>query len=627
MARTNRWRFLVSLSLALGPVSAASAQDTRTTCNSVLGRTDCQTTKVTSLSEVFKRLNEERQLAREAASQEAFQAQLQALVESSMAADAARAENDALRTRTDAASAAAARAKHEAAARLFQGKAGAALNAIGDSLGLSGASHATFLDRAAPILQDIFVANPLASTIDIRDNLTPLVEALRSRRDRYSSQLSLWEGANVASMGLSSAEMDKLRGTVSLGLQRALSLDTPDAQAGLPIAELDSVLAAVAANRRACLSTLGIGTCDEQALPTALTPKASQARAARQQAERRRATEDSAHAFVIERKRVADSTANAPFVERKRVADSTANAPFVERQRVADSTANARLRERLRLACEREPEACDVEALPISERGAVKKIKLLFSKAPVSSRLNGAVAEVVRGRDTIVNFKGRFGLGTSAASVRRQHFISDGTSKIAIEWRYRAAAWGPLAPRESEKITVIIDSVTAAWESVHIRGNRGSGGGFCWTAVRLEDAASVRIFGVDGQYSEDTTYVEQLHGRAVIPAFAAPPIALLSPPHHDWSSLRGGTSFFLPPFEITETGALWRQTIRYEAGMHRTFQFERTGDGPVFNSGVQVQSLRFTLRALAMDTIPAPWVDDPVPTCPQLMAPPAIPWK
>jgi len=132
------------------------------------------------------------------------------MVEASLSASEARIASEREELRREA------RAKNEAAARLFWRRAGSILQSVGDSLSLGDAGYRRLVSEAYPILQDIFTASPSASNAEITDNLLPVVLPYRRRSSEFDSAVNAWIAENrIALQGVGSKGVGVVATTIA----------------------------------------------------------------------------------------------------------------------------------------------------------------------------------------------------------------------------------------------------------------------------------------------------------------------------------------------------------------------------------------------------------------------------
>lgn len=198
------------------------------------------------------------------------------MVEASLAASNARLASEREEVRREA------RARNEAAARLFWRRAGALLQAIGDSLNVGEAGYRQLVADAYPVLQDLFTASPGASNVEITDNLLPVVVPYRRRSSQFDSEVNGWiaenrlalQGAGPRGVGLLAttiaAQRQEYMGgkastamSVRAALQRTLGLlESNKADCTRAIAQLERWVA------------LGSGSATKPDVPSCLTDMA-----------------------------------------------------------------------------------------------------------------------------------------------------------------------------------------------------------------------------------------------------------------------------------------------------------------------------------------------------------------
>lgn len=145
------------------------------------------------------------------------------------------------------------RRRLEAAFRLFWSRARDVVEGIQDTYLMAGKDSRKFLQDAEAVLQDVFLANPLASTGEIRENLQPLVSDYARRDSTFAQIVSLW----AQSLPRPQVAYDSLEAHV-LGLVMSeakgdFMIVPPSAESRAQlIATLQEAIDAVLVNRVAC---------------------------------------------------------------------------------------------------------------------------------------------------------------------------------------------------------------------------------------------------------------------------------------------------------------------------------------------------------------------------------------
>jgi hypothetical protein len=192
--------FVFSTFIALAVPGEVVAQRTTTDCNiqrfsySNSATVNCTSNTVQDPFATFARSFREAYEREERAANQRRQLQLleqqNSMVQASLAASEARLASEREEIRREA------RARNEAAARLFWRRAGALLQSIGDSLSLGDAGYRQLVADAYPVLQDLFTASPSASNVEITDNLLPVTAVYRRRSSQFDAEVNGWIAEN-----------------------------------------------------------------------------------------------------------------------------------------------------------------------------------------------------------------------------------------------------------------------------------------------------------------------------------------------------------------------------------------------------------------------------------------------
>jgi hypothetical protein len=173
------------------------------------------------------------------------------MVEASLAASEARLASEREELRREA------RAKYEAAARLYWRRAGTLLQAIGDSLSLGDAGYRQLVADAYPVLQDLFTASASATNVEISDNLLPVVLPYRRRSSQFDAEVNGWIGENrIALQGAGPKGVGLVASTIAA--QRQQYMGGKNASASTVRAALQRSLDLLALNRSDCTRAIAL---------------------------------------------------------------------------------------------------------------------------------------------------------------------------------------------------------------------------------------------------------------------------------------------------------------------------------------------------------------------------------
>lgn len=376
------------------------------------------------------------------------------------------------------------RERAEAQARLFWRRAETVLIQLADSLALDSRATAALNEDAIPLLKDILIANPTASTAEISDNLAPAFTPLARRSALLVAEAQRWIQRNRSTIeSLTPTERDRL--LIGIVRGRDQSMRERDNSASALVRNADEALAAVSNNRRKCAS--GDTDCERAVLPSALQRThdialARRAREARPLANRRARALDSALAILAPVAALSGETDSAGALRALRshaqaIANSTPLVLDLRPQAIAtDAESRARLansrcielaicdsalvypsaldeygrriaaRARADTAnamqeCRTNPGTCRDNLLPETARSALESTRREAIAYPFRLRMPEDLATAVAGPDTVISFRtepyrtGWFQTGGRSQLTRRTSVGAEGRSVVTLSLR------------------------------------------------------------------------------------------------------------------------------------------------------------------------------------------------